>query len=147
METKKLIILFIGILLVSACTREVVVTTHGEEPQEKVPVSLRIQWDEAVRTKAGDWEYDKYFPEIREEEQKVSNIFLVVFKDRFLEQYDYYLEGNFIQQNDYSILLETEDEGDLLELEPGPHFFYAILNIPIELQVHYYPYWKVRKEY
>jgi len=73
--------------------------------------------------------------------KKVSNVFLVIFKSVVLEEYYYYGEGKFEQKDDYSITLgntdkntETqEDQEDRLELEPGPHYFYAILNIPADL--------------
>ncbi|MCC8153148.1 MAG: hypothetical protein LIP01_02370 [Tannerellaceae bacterium] len=133
METKKLIILFFTFLLVISCTREIWVSGENE-PQEKVPVSLHIVLEGAAKTKAAPWTYDEFFPGIREEEQKVSNIFLVVFKNMVLEEFDYYTESNFIQDPDnFTINLQNDEEGDLLALEPGPHYFYAILNIPDDL--------------
>lgn len=84
-----------------------------------------------------------FFPcnHIRRRKKKVSNVFLVIFKSIVLEDY-YYGAGEFEQKDDSSIILgntdnnstETqEDQEDRLELEPGPHYFYAILNIPADL--------------
>ncbi|MCD7936262.1 MAG: Mfa1 family fimbria major subunit [Tannerellaceae bacterium] len=134
METKKLVILFIGFLFVTACTREVVVTPTGEEAQEKVPVSIRFALDGAAKTKSGDWKYDEYFPGITPEEQKVTNILLVAFKNTILEEYAYYEEEEFKEdENDSSIIILGKEDEDLLDLEPGPHYFYAFMNLPADL--------------
>jgi len=131
MGTKQLITLVIACLLVTGCTREVVVSP-GEKTEEKVPVSLRILFDSSV-TARDVWEYEKFFPGITDEERTVSSILLVVFKNEVLEQYSYFDENNFEQDpEDFSISLEDKEGEDLLELEPGPHYFYAILNLPDE---------------
>lgn len=142
MGTKLLIILFTGILLVTACTSELPAPGNGQEAQEKVPVSVELSMNDRLKTKATDWDYDRFFPATTlEEEKKVSNVFLVIFKSIVLEDY-YYGAGEFEQKDDSSIILgntdnnstETqEDQEDRLELEPGPHYFYAILNIPADL--------------
>ncbi len=135
MGTKQLIILSILSLLFISCTREVLKGT-GTGTGEKVGVSLKIRLDTAVGSRAdSEWEYDKFFPEITDEERKVTNILLVVFKDILLEEYDFYDQGEFQQDaTDFSILLENDEGDDLLDLEPGPHYFYALLNLPSDLK-------------
>lgn len=71
MDTKKLIILLIGCLLATGCTREIMITQEKDHsPEGKVPVSIQIVWDGTPKSRADQWEYDDFFPEIREEEKK-----------------------------------------------------------------------------
>lgn len=70
MGTKLLIILFTGILLVTACTSELPAPGNGQEAQEKVPVSVELSMNDRLKTKATDWDYDRFFPATTLEEEK-----------------------------------------------------------------------------
>ncbi|MCD8193468.1 MAG: hypothetical protein LUD74_02765 [Tannerellaceae bacterium] len=135
MGAKQLIILLISLLIVPACSvneKEIPVPVNPE--QGKVPVSISITLDAALVPRS-DWQYDGYFPSITEEERKVKNVFLVIFKDILLEDFAYLEDVR--QEDDFSILLEgenEEDEENVFDLEPGPHYFYALLNVSPELK-------------
>ncbi|MCD7931595.1 MAG: Mfa1 family fimbria major subunit [Tannerellaceae bacterium] len=71
-----------------------------------------------------------FFPDIRKKEQIVNNVLLVAFKNTLLEEYNYYTD--FDQEDDYSIVFGKENDNPL-DLEPGPHYFYAFANLPDDL--------------
>ncbi|MCD7931596.1 MAG: hypothetical protein LUH15_09685 [Tannerellaceae bacterium] len=62
METKKLVILFLSLFLVTSCSnREIWIITGDDEPAEKIPVSVRFVLEGTPQTKSGSWKYDSFF--------------------------------------------------------------------------------------
>ncbi|MCD8193307.1 MAG: Mfa1 family fimbria major subunit [Tannerellaceae bacterium] len=127
-----LIILFIGWVMAS-CTKEVVKVIDGPKEIEKSTISIKISLGSDVGTRSG-WGYDDYFPSVTPtpEESKVSNVLLIIFKNIYLEEYAMYKsEGTDFTINENIVTLHQSAEGENeIDLEPGVHFFYAILNIP-----------------
>ncbi|MCD8042576.1 MAG: Mfa1 family fimbria major subunit [Tannerellaceae bacterium] len=125
-----LIILFIGCIITS-CTKEVIRII--DKPQGKSTISFKIKLGSQTGTRSA-WEYDDYFPSPTPtvEEKDVSNVLLVIFKNIYLEEYEMYESGDFtLDEATQTITLKKTEEGeDEIELEPGQHFFYVILNIP-----------------
>lgn len=131
-----LIILLIG-WMIASCTKEVVTVIDVPKEIEKSTISIKISLGSDVRTRSG-WTYDDYFPSAipTPEESTVSNVLLIIFKNIYLEEYALYesegVNGDFtLDESTNTITLHKAEDGENeIDLEPGVHFFYAILNIP-----------------